>query len=33
MLISAARSVVMQVHADRVDEQMIREKFEKYICA
>ena len=33
MLISAARSVVMQVHADRVDEQMIRKKFEKYICA
>ena len=33
MLISAARSVVMQVHADCGDEQMIRETFEKYICA
>ena len=33
MLISAARSVVMQVHADCGDEQMIRETFERYICA
>lgn len=33
MLISAAHSIVMQVHADREDELMIREKFEKYIYA
>lgn len=33
MLISAAHSIVMQVHADREDEFMIKERFEKYICA
>ena len=33
MLISAAHSIVMQVHADREDELMIKERFEKYICA
>lgn len=33
MLISAAHSIVMQVHADREEELKIKEKFEKYICA
>ena len=33
MLISAAHSIFMQVHADREDELMIKETFEKYICA